>query len=243
MTRSSKELITPFENPERVFRSKRRLFETPSLVESSLLEFNLFFRHRRTFRRRRNYRSYDKNNGKYMSKTRGNYGLGVARPKINYNAHFELKGQFLKELRENTFSSSEHKDANEYIKKVLEMVDLFHILEMTQDQIMLRAFPMSLTEDVNRWPRTNHQLEQGSSIEEAENESNVWDDGSEDVNLFGGGNLSFQEEPIMLVEEESCPVYDNDNEEEKSMPVYDIDIKDVIEEEEGLVGKGGIYGE
>ncbi|GJX75448.1 hypothetical protein Tco_0314043 [Tanacetum coccineum] len=46
----------------------------------------------------------------------------------------------------------------------------------------------------------------------------------------------------MLVEEESCPVYDTDNEEE-SMPVYDTDIEDVIEVEEGFVGKGGIGGE
>nr|GEX24070.1 retrovirus-related Pol polyprotein from transposon TNT 1-94 [Tanacetum cinerariifolium] len=103
------------------------------------------------------------------------------------------------------------------------------------------------------------QLQQDSPEEEAETESNVRDDGSEDVNPFGGENpgfhddhydnplltketeskpiiwdigdeeeeypfinkyLSFQEEPIMLVEEESCPVYDTDNEE------------DVIEEEE-----------
>nr|GFA33731.1 hypothetical protein [Tanacetum cinerariifolium] len=43
MTRSStKELFTPFENPERAFRSKRRLFETPGLVESSSPEFDLF---------------------------------------------------------------------------------------------------------------------------------------------------------------------------------------------------------
>ncbi|GKD62971.1 hypothetical protein Tco_1305079 [Tanacetum coccineum] len=42
---------------------------------------------------------------------------------------------------------------------------------------------------------------------------------------------SFQEEPIVLVEEESCPVYDTDNEEKESMPVYDTDIEDVIEEE------------
>ncbi|GKF63044.1 hypothetical protein Tco_0183098, partial [Tanacetum coccineum] len=43
MTRSStKELFTPFENPERVFRPKKRLFETPSLVESSSPEFDLF---------------------------------------------------------------------------------------------------------------------------------------------------------------------------------------------------------
>ncbi|GKA58461.1 hypothetical protein Tco_0757649 [Tanacetum coccineum] len=43
---------------------------------------------------------------------------------------------------------------------------------------------------------------------------------------------SFQEEPIELVEEESCPVYDTNNEEEESMPVYDTDIEDVIKEEE-----------
>nr|GFB85048.1 hypothetical protein [Tanacetum cinerariifolium] len=89
-------------------------------------------------------------------------------------------------------------------------------------------------------------------------ESNVWDDGSEDVNPFGERTPgfyndhydnplltteieseliiwdtgdeeeeyhfvnkypSFQEEHIMLMEEESCPVYDTDNEEEESMPI------------------------
>ncbi|GJW76762.1 hypothetical protein Tco_0138444 [Tanacetum coccineum] len=77
------------------------------------------------------------------------------------------------------------------------------------------------------------QLQQDLPAEEAKTESNVWDDGSEDVNPFGGGNPSFQEEPIVLVEEESCPVYNTDNEEEESMQVYDTDIEDVIEEEEG----------
>nr|GEX07404.1 hypothetical protein [Tanacetum cinerariifolium] len=48
---------------------------------------------------------------------------------------------------------------------------------------------------------------------------------------------SFQEEPVVLVEKESCPVYDTDNKEEESMPVYDTDIEDVIEDEEGFVGK------
>ncbi|GJV59385.1 retrovirus-related pol polyprotein from transposon TNT 1-94 [Tanacetum coccineum] len=63
----------------------------------------------------------------YMSKTRENYGSGVTRPTINQDTPFELKGQFLKELRDNTFSGSEHEDANEHIEKVLEIVDLFHI--------------------------------------------------------------------------------------------------------------------
>ncbi|GJW33636.1 hypothetical protein Tco_0053668 [Tanacetum coccineum] len=40
----------------------------------------------------------------YMSKTRTNYGSGVARPKFDNKDQFELKDQFLKELRENTFS-------------------------------------------------------------------------------------------------------------------------------------------
>nr|GFD43135.1 hypothetical protein [Tanacetum cinerariifolium] len=44
-------------------------------------------------------------------------------------------------------------------------------------------------------------------------------------------------------EEESCPVYDTNNEEEESMPVYDTDIEDVIDEEERFVGKGGFDGE
>ncbi|GKD65346.1 uncharacterized mitochondrial protein-like protein, partial [Tanacetum coccineum] len=89
----------------------------------------------------------------YMSKTRADYGLGVVRPKIEDRDKFELKGQFLKELRTNTFSCSDHKDANEYIKKVLKIVDLFHIPNITIDQVMLRAFPMSLTRAASRWLR------------------------------------------------------------------------------------------
>ncbi|GKF23740.1 hypothetical protein Tco_0076062, partial [Tanacetum coccineum] len=56
----------------------------------------------------------------YMSKTRENYGSGVTRPTINQDTPFELKGQFLKEFRDNTFSGSEHEDANEHIEKVLD---------------------------------------------------------------------------------------------------------------------------
>ncbi|GKD26724.1 putative reverse transcriptase domain-containing protein, partial [Tanacetum coccineum] len=61
------------------------------------------------------------------------------------------RSQFLKELRDNTFNGSDNKDANEHIEKVLEIVDLFDIPEVTQDQIMLRVFPMSLTRAACRW--------------------------------------------------------------------------------------------
>ncbi|GJW88571.1 hypothetical protein Tco_0163911 [Tanacetum coccineum] len=55
----------------------------------------------------------------YMSKTRSDYKSGVTRPKIDDKDHFELKGQFLKELQDNTFSNSDQEDANEHIKRVL----------------------------------------------------------------------------------------------------------------------------
>ncbi|GKE17067.1 hypothetical protein Tco_1424644 [Tanacetum coccineum] len=89
----------------------------------------------------------------YMSQTRSDYGSGVVRPKIKDKDNIELKGQFLKELQTNTFSGSDHADANEHIGKVLEIVDLFHIPNITINQVMLRAFPMYLTRAASRWRR------------------------------------------------------------------------------------------
>ncbi|GJX58387.1 hypothetical protein Tco_0289777 [Tanacetum coccineum] len=89
----------------------------------------------------------------YMSKTRTDYGSGFARLKIDNKDQFELKGQFLKELRENTFSGSDNEDANEHIEKVLEIVDLFHVPNITVDQLMLRVFPISLTGAASCWIR------------------------------------------------------------------------------------------
>ncbi|GJZ85564.1 nucleobase-ascorbate transporter 12 [Tanacetum coccineum] len=132
MTRSStKELITPFENPEIVFRSKRRLLETPGLVESSSPELDLFSDIEEHLKEETT-EIITETMEQYMSKTHGNYGSGIIRPKINYKIQFELKVQYLKELRENTFSGSEHEDANEHIEKVLEIIDLFHILESSK---------------------------------------------------------------------------------------------------------------
>ncbi|GJV56521.1 uncharacterized mitochondrial protein-like protein [Tanacetum coccineum] len=89
----------------------------------------------------------------YMSKTRTDYGPGVARPKIDNKYQFELKGQFLKELRDNTFSGSNNEDANKHIEKVLEIVNLFHVPNINVDKLILRVFPISLTGAASRWLR------------------------------------------------------------------------------------------
>ncbi|GKF51530.1 hypothetical protein Tco_0147997 [Tanacetum coccineum] len=145
MTRSSNsELFTPYKEPERQFRSSIRHLKTLSLDELRSPGFNLFFEQEYSEEEEEVEEPMAENIEQYMSKTRANYGSGVVRPKIEKNDSFELKGQFLKELKSNTFSGSDHEDANEHIEKVLEIIDLFHIPNITVDQVMLRAFPMSL---------------------------------------------------------------------------------------------------
>nr|GEU80381.1 hypothetical protein [Tanacetum cinerariifolium] len=145
MTKSfMKELFTRFKDPKREFRSSRKHFKTLSLDESRSRDFDLFS-DQEEYSEEEVAETMAETIEQYMSKTRADYGSGVVRPKIKDKDHFELKGQFLKELRDNTFSGSEHEDANEHIKKVLKIVDLFHLPNITQDQVMLRAFHVSLT--------------------------------------------------------------------------------------------------
>ncbi|GJV93610.1 hypothetical protein Tco_1541423 [Tanacetum coccineum] len=56
---------------------------------------------------------------------------------------------------------TEDEDPNEHIEKVLDIADLFDIPNVTQYQVMLRAFPMSLTGAASRWLRN----EPSSSIQ------------------------------------------------------------------------------
>ncbi|GJW39832.1 putative reverse transcriptase domain-containing protein [Tanacetum coccineum] len=152
MTRSStNELYTPYKDPEREFRSSRRHFKTLSLDELRSPDFNLLSD--KEYSEEEEEEEMAETMEQYMSKTRTDYGSGVARPKIDNKDQFELKGQFLKELRENTFSGSDNEDANEHIEKVLEIVDLFHVPNITVDQLMLRVFPISLIGAAARWLR------------------------------------------------------------------------------------------
>ncbi|GJU93138.1 sodium/hydrogen exchanger 6 [Tanacetum coccineum] len=108
MTRSStNELFTPYKEPEREFRSSRRHFKSLSLDELRSPNFNLFSD--QEYSEEEEAEAMAETMEQYMSKTRTDYGSGVARPKIEEKDSFELKGQFLKELRENTFSGSDNK--------------------------------------------------------------------------------------------------------------------------------------
>nr|GEW15717.1 hypothetical protein [Tanacetum cinerariifolium] len=86
-----------------------------------------------------------------MTKTREDYGSRIARQKFNKKARFELKGQFLKELRDNTFSGTNGEDPVEYIEKFLEIVDLVKIPNVTHNQLRLSNLPISLTRTARKW--------------------------------------------------------------------------------------------
>ncbi|GKE47506.1 hypothetical protein Tco_1478764, partial [Tanacetum coccineum] len=97
MTRSSmNELFTPYKEPEREFRSSRRYFKTLSLDKLRSPDFNLLSD--QEYLEEEEAEAMAETMEQYMSKTRTDYGSGVARPKIYNKYQFELKGQFLKEL-------------------------------------------------------------------------------------------------------------------------------------------------
>nr|GEU97241.1 retrovirus-related Pol polyprotein from transposon TNT 1-94 [Tanacetum cinerariifolium] len=124
MTRSStKELLTPFKDPEREFRSSMKLFKTLSLDESRSSEFNLFSDLEENSKEEVRETMTDPME-EYMSKTRDNYASGIDRPNIDDKDHFELKGQILKEIRDNTFSAiqAQLNNIGREIKKVNEKV-------------------------------------------------------------------------------------------------------------------------
>ncbi|GJZ80282.1 hypothetical protein Tco_0645276 [Tanacetum coccineum] len=103
MTKSSiNKLFTTYKEPEREFRSSRRHFKTLSLDELRSPDFNpLSYLE---YSEKEEAEAMAKTMEQYISKTRTDYGSGVAMPKIDNKDQFEMKGQFLKELRENTFN-------------------------------------------------------------------------------------------------------------------------------------------
>ncbi|GJW83762.1 hypothetical protein Tco_0156907 [Tanacetum coccineum] len=63
------------------------------------------------------------------------------------DATFEIKGQFLRELRKTTFSGSSTENAIEHIEKVLEVASLFN----ANDSALLRVFSLTLVGIAKRW--------------------------------------------------------------------------------------------
>ncbi|GJU66793.1 hypothetical protein Tco_1253052 [Tanacetum coccineum] len=73
----------------------------------------------------------------YLALSQENQTPGVVKPEIGGNVNFEIKSQFMRELREDTFSGNKNEDAHDHIDRVLSIVGLFNIPEVSKDAVRL----------------------------------------------------------------------------------------------------------
>ncbi|GKC84789.1 hypothetical protein Tco_1140506 [Tanacetum coccineum] len=150
----------------------------------------------------------------YLTLTLGNQASGVVKPEIGGNVNFGIKSQFMRELREETFSRNKNDDAHEHVEQVLDIVGLFNIPGVTHDTVMLGVFPITFTRASKS--TMNHQLldSQGPilgmtpaqalmAIQTMADHSQKWYDGSSSRSINNNNRtlkeslLLFAKEPIL----------------------------------------------
>ncbi|GKA91495.1 hypothetical protein Tco_0813365 [Tanacetum coccineum] len=87
----------------------------------------------------------------HLALTRGNQASGVVKQEIGGNVNFEIKSQFMRELREDTFFGNKNDDAHVHVEQVLDIVSLFNIPGVSHDAVILLVFPITLTGAAKRW--------------------------------------------------------------------------------------------
>ncbi|GKD95455.1 hypothetical protein Tco_1375292 [Tanacetum coccineum] len=86
----------------------------------------------------------------YLALSRENQTPSMVKTEIGGNVNFEIKSQFMRELREDTFSGNQDEDAHDHIDQVLSIVGLFNIPEVFKDAVMLRVFPFTLVRSTKK---------------------------------------------------------------------------------------------
>ncbi|GJR05560.1 hypothetical protein Tco_0528544, partial [Tanacetum coccineum] len=87
----------------------------------------------------------------YLAWVQDDIRVGVVKPKIGNDVEFEINSNFMRELRRKLFKGTIDEDAHEHVRKVLEIVDLFHFPDVTHDAVMLRVFPITLKGKAKQW--------------------------------------------------------------------------------------------
>ncbi|GJS37548.1 hypothetical protein Tco_0535930 [Tanacetum coccineum] len=121
----------------------------------------------------------------YLALTIGNQTPAVVKPEIGGNVNFEIKSQFMRELRENTFSKNKNDDAHEHVEQVLD-IRYCPPLKTAKQLEEIRNFKQEGDETLYQaWERYNnllykcpthdincHQKHDGSSSKNIESSSN-----------------------------------------------------------------------
>ncbi|GJW39985.1 hypothetical protein Tco_0065830 [Tanacetum coccineum] len=152
MTRSStKKLFTPLEEPDRVLHSTRKLFKTSSLDYSSSPEFDLFSYLKNQSEEEVTEEMTEPTMDEYMTITRKDYDSG-----INEKGRIELKGRFLLELSDNSFSGTNREDAVEHVEIFMKIVDLLNIPNVTHGRLRIETNGFNIKVE---WDPTNIEFE------------------------------------------------------------------------------------
>ncbi|GJU24869.1 hypothetical protein Tco_1163490 [Tanacetum coccineum] len=102
----------------------------------------------------------------YLALTRGNQAPGMVKPEIGGIVNFEIKSQFMRELREHTFFKNTNDDAHEHVERVLDIVSLFNIPGVSHDVVMFvhagAIFPYYFTgRDMKKLKENVHAIQVG----------------------------------------------------------------------------------
>ncbi|GJT53420.1 DNA-binding pseudobarrel domain-containing protein [Tanacetum coccineum] len=74
----------------------------------------------------------------YLALTRGNQAPGVVKLEIGGNVNFEIKSQFMQELREDTFSRNKNNDAHEHVERI--WVEILPLGTVNSWDLLKKAF-------------------------------------------------------------------------------------------------------
>ncbi|GKB25949.1 hypothetical protein Tco_0865350 [Tanacetum coccineum] len=139
MTRSStNKLFTPYKELKREFRSSRRHFKSLSLDELRSPDFNLFSD--QEYSEEEEAEAMAKTMEQYMSKTRTDYGSGVARPKIKEkDTRTRTLYQAWERLKELLMKCPQH-----YLTEMQELILFYNGLDVPTRQILDSRGPFQL---------------------------------------------------------------------------------------------------
>ncbi|GJS72781.1 hypothetical protein Tco_0705622 [Tanacetum coccineum] len=81
----------------------------------------------------------------YLGLIQYNIRPGIVKPEIDSDVKFKINGNFMSKLRLKLFKGIDDENAHEHVRRVLEIVDLFHLPSITHDAVMLRVLPITLS--------------------------------------------------------------------------------------------------
>ncbi|GKC26582.1 hypothetical protein Tco_1033876 [Tanacetum coccineum] len=75
-----------------------------------------------------------------LTLNQGKQAPGMVKPEIGNNINFEIKSQFMRQLREDTFLGNKNDDANEYVIRALDIIDRIPSGEINTRDLLEKAF-------------------------------------------------------------------------------------------------------